>query len=80
MALPLKGLWLVSRLESSQANECVLGVIQLEGIGVFEGKSVLSLGLCSAPWKMNHRLAKHEFLQNTQASSPGSQLIHWYNQ
>lgn len=37
VALPLKGLWLVSRFESSQAQECVSGVIPLEGLACWKG-------------------------------------------
>lgn len=50
VAPSLKGHWLVSRLESSRAKGNMVGVIPLGGIGMFEGKSVLSLGLCSVPW------------------------------
>lgn len=50
LVLPLlTGHCLVSRLESFQGTESILGVIPLEGIGMLEGKSVLSLGLYSVP-------------------------------
>lgn len=73
---PTQGLGLVSRFESFQTNECALGAIPFGGNCVFEGKSVLSLGLCSAPWKVNRRPANQELLKNIQASSPGSPPTH----
>lgn len=46
MVLSLRGLWLVSRFECFQANDYILGVITLEGTGVFKGKFVLPLWVC----------------------------------
>ena len=62
VTLPLKGRWLASKLESFQAKESVSRRIPLERIGVFEGKFALTLGLCSASWNVNHRLANCELL------------------
>lgn len=48
---PTRGTPRVSRLESLQATESVLGVIPSDGMCTSEGKPLSSPGLCSAPGK-----------------------------
>lgn len=70
VTLPLKGRWLASKPETFQAKESVSRRIPLERIRVFEGKFAYTLGLCSASWNVNHRLANYELLKHTAPLDP----------